>query len=299
MSIARQFKRTRIAPTPSGFLHLGNAFSFILTTTLARKNNSSILLRIDDMDQARAQDQYLQDIFDTLNFLEIPWDEGPRNPTEFKQYFSQVHRLPIYQDLLQQLQSQEKIFACNCSRSQLQQSTPDGSYPGTCINATHPLTHPGMNWRLHTNSKETFSLYCLETNIFTTSLPNDMNHFVVRKKDGMPSYQLASVADDIHFEVDLIVRGRDLRPSSIAQRYLANQLPPNPFQEVVFYHHELLTDENGKKLSKSAGSVSIQHFRKNGMKKEDVYQLLAKQTGLPEKEIYNWETFAQAYYEEN
>ncbi len=133
-----------------------------------------------------------------------------------------------------------------------------------------------MNWRLYTNSKETFSLYCLETNIFTASLPNDMTHFVVRKKDGMPSYQLASVADDIHFEVDLIVRGRDLRPSSIAQRYLANQLPPNLFQEVIFFHHELLTDEDGKKLSKSAGSVSIQHFRKNGMKKEDVYQLLAK-----------------------
>ncbi|QEC45818.1 hypothetical protein FSB84_30565 [Pseudobacter ginsenosidimutans] len=84
MNLTKSFHKTRIAPTPSGFLHLGNAFSFILTTVLARKTGASILLRIDDMDQARAQDEYIRDIFDLLEFLELPWDEGPRNLKEFR-----------------------------------------------------------------------------------------------------------------------------------------------------------------------------------------------------------------------
>ena len=296
MNLAKPFHKTRIAPTPSGFLHLGNAFSFILTTALARKNGTSILLRIDDMDQVRAQDEYIQDIFDLLEFLELPWDEGPRNPREFKEKFSQVHRLPIYQEMLQQLVTQGKIFACNCTRSQLQQSAPDGNYPGTCIAAAWPLNSFDMNWRLHTNSNASFPLHCLETNTITASLPPNMNHFVVRKKDGMPAYQLASVADDIHFGIDLIVRGLDLRPSSIAQRYLSNQLAPNIFQEAIFFHHNLITDEKGEKLSKSAGAASIQYLRKNGKKKEDIYRLLAKLTGLPEKDIHNWQTFGEAFF---
>lgn len=78
------FTRTRIAPTPSGFLHLGNAFSFALTASLARKTGAKILLRIDDLDHQRIQQQYVQDIFDTLHFLEIPWDEGPLNYDEYK-----------------------------------------------------------------------------------------------------------------------------------------------------------------------------------------------------------------------
>lgn len=298
MSLATSFRKTRIAPTPSGYLHLGNVFSFILTTYKARRSGASILLRIDDMDQARAQDIYLQDIFDVLNYLELPWDDGPRNPVEFKQTFSQVHRLPVYHELLNQLLTQNKLFACSCSRSQLQQSAVDGSYPGTCLNPGIALDTPETNWRLITNSNETFTLYSQESNISTTSLPPDKNFFIVRKKDGMPSYQLASVSDDIHFGIDYIVRGLDLRSSSIAQRYLANQLPANSFQEATFYHHELIMDEEGKKLSKTAGSVSIRHLIKNGKKKEEVYQLLASITGLPASGIHNWETFGQAYFRE-
>lgn len=299
MSTYQFYKRTRIAPTPSGFLHLGNVFSFILTAALAREKGASILLRIDDMDQARAQDQYLQDIFDTLNFMEIPWDEGPRNVQEFKETFSQVHRLPIYNEMLTQLKNRNKVFACDCSRSTLQQTAPDGIYPGTCLHKGIPLNTPDVNWRLITNTQQTFQINSLETNKFTYSLDEDMTNFVVRKKDGMPSYQLASLADDIHFEVDLIVRGADLRSSTVAQRYLANQLKPNSFQKAVFMHHLLLEDEQGNKLSKTAGSVSIQHLRKEGKKKEEIYKLLARMTRTPDKEVQSWQTFAEAFYKED
>lgn len=295
MSTQGPFKRTRIAPTPSGFLHLGNIFSFILTTALARKNGASILLRIDDLDQTRAQDEFMQDIFNTLEYLELPWDEGPRNLKDFRDNFSQLHRLPIYEQILNTLRANNLVFACNCSRSQLQQSAPNGVYPGTCLHKAYPLDSPDMNWRLITNIQRQFSLKSIGSDPSYHSLPSEMQYFVVRKKDGMPSYQLASVADDIHFEVDLVVRGMDLFPSSLAQRYLSELLPRNSFQDAVFFHHMLLNDENGMKLSKTAGSISIQYLRKNGKKKEDIYQLLAQLTGITPDGISSWQSFADAF----
>ena len=103
-----QYNKTRIAPTPSGFLHLGNVLSFGITAALARKHGAKILLRIDDLDRTRINKQYVQDIFDTLNFLEIPWDEGPRNIKEYEDSYSQLHRMGVYQEALEQL-ADEKL----------------------------------------------------------------------------------------------------------------------------------------------------------------------------------------------
>src|SRR4051812_36682128 len=97
------FKKTRIAPTPSGFLHLGNIFSFAITAALAQKTQAKIFLRIDDFDRERTNKLYIQDIFDTLNFLEIPWHEGPRNMQAYETEYSQAHRAEIYTKALQQL----------------------------------------------------------------------------------------------------------------------------------------------------------------------------------------------------
>ncbi len=94
--LALAFKKTRIAPTPSGFLHLGNVLSFSITAALARKTGAAILLRIDDLDRGRVTTPYVQDIFDTLNYLGIPWDEGPRNYEEYQWEYSQVYRLDSY-----------------------------------------------------------------------------------------------------------------------------------------------------------------------------------------------------------
>ncbi len=116
---AIHFNRTRIAPTPSGYLHLGNVLSFALTATLAEQYGARILLRIDDLDRQRAQPAYIQDIFDTLEFLELPWHEGPRSVEEFEQQYSQVHRLPLYRQALEELKDKGAVFACDCSRSQM------------------------------------------------------------------------------------------------------------------------------------------------------------------------------------
>ncbi|MFD2144909.1 glutamate--tRNA ligase family protein [Mucilaginibacter antarcticus] len=267
LNTAAQFVKTRIAPTPSGYLHLGNAFSFALTAALARKTGASILLRIDDLDQGRVSAEYVQDIFDTLNFLGIPWDEGPRDVSDYKQNWSQLHRMDLYQEALQQLADRRGVFACQCSRSQLQGF---GTYPGNCRDRSLPLDTPDTAWRLYTDDRQ-ISLRTLNDGVLTTRMPDAMTDFVVKKKDDHPAYQLASVIDDLHFGVDLIVRGEDLYASSVAQHYLADVLGEGAFKNKTFYHHPLLMADGERKLSKSAGSTSVKYLREQGKTAEDIY----------------------------
>jgi glutamyl/glutaminyl-tRNA synthetase len=265
-SPALSFTKTRIAPTPSGFLHLGNALSFALTAALARKTGAKILLRIDDLDQQRVNIPYVQDIFDTLNFLGIPWDEGPRDMEDYKTNWSQMQRMELYTAALQQLEEQRDVFACQCSRAQLQGE----SYSGTCRNRSLALDTPDTNWRLYTDEKQ-LSIKTLKNGLIKTALPAAMKDLVVKKKDGYPAYQLSSLIDDIHFGVDLIVRGEDLYPSTIAQHYLADALQLDGFKNITFHHHPLLTGDGNKKLSKSAGATSIKYLRGQGKSAGDVY----------------------------
>ncbi|WP_431214676.1 glutamate--tRNA ligase family protein [Puia sp. P3] len=128
----RTYSKTRIAPTPSGFLHLGNVVSFVRTVGLAKSFGARILLRIDDMDRERVVPEYVQDIFDVLNFLELPWEEGPRNVKEFEREWSQVHRMGMYREALEDLREKGDVFACSCSRAKVMRDSPDGVYAGTC-----------------------------------------------------------------------------------------------------------------------------------------------------------------------
>lgn len=280
--------RTRIAPTPSGYLHLGNAMSFALTAAIARSTDAKILLRIDDLDQQRVNLAYVQDVFDTLNFLEIPWDEGPRNAIEYHDEWSQMRRMDMYNDALQQLAGQREVFACKCSRSQLQGS----SYPGNCLNKSIPLDTPETAWRLFTDDRP-LSLKTLNEGTISTRLPETMKNFVVKKKDDHPAYQLASVVDDLHFEVDLVIRGEDLYPSTLAQHFLADVLGDPRFQDIAFYHHPLIMEEGDKKLSKSAGATSIKYLREEGKTAADIYRIIGSILGTT-KPLQRFEDLADA-----
>jgi glutamyl/glutaminyl-tRNA synthetase len=279
-----RFNKTRIAPTPSGYLHLGNVLSFAVTALLARKSGAKILLRIDDLDQARINKLYLQDIFDTLNFLEIPWDEGPRNLQEFQDDYSQLHRMPMYKEALKKLADEGLVFACTCSRSQLTIGE------CSCLEKEIPLSAQNTCWRLLTGVNTEIQVKNYNGNIIKAPLPKEMHNFVVKKKDGFPAYQLTSVIDDLFFGVDLVVRGEDLWPSTLAQHLLANVLRKNGFADVTFYHHPLLM-EAGKKLSKSAGAVSIRHMRESGKKPTDIYATIARMLGIKDH-ITSWEELA-------
>lgn len=260
-------KLTRIAPTPSGYLHLGNVLSFAITAVLARQEAARTLLRIDDLDQDRVRSAYVADIFDTLEYLGIPWDEGPGNYDAYETAYSQVYRLGLYRDALQQLREKGVVFACDCSRAQLRRHHPDGVYTGRCRHRGLPLDGEGYCWRIDTDNAE---------------LPEEMRYFIVQKKDGMPAYQLTSLVDDVHFGVGLIVRGLDLRDSTIAQLFLAGVLGYKQFRKASFVHHTLLDGATGEKLSKSAGATSVQYLRRNGYTSADIYRTIGEMAGLPQ-----------------
>ena len=272
------FHKTRLAPTPSGFLHIGNVFSFALTAAIARKTGASILLRIDDMDRDRVEKQYLDDIFETLRFLDIPWDEGPKDTADFEAQFSQRHRLQSYRAVLEKLVKTRLVYACNCSRKQINE-TYGGVYPGTCRHKNIPLDTPDVAWRIDTKTAEKIAVKSIDNKIIVAGLPDALRHFVIRKKDGFPAYQLTSLVDDLHFGVDLIVRGEDLFPSTLAQLFLADLLNETKFLETTFYHHVLLTD-GGRKLSKSAGDASIRHRRQSESASRDVYGIIGDALGM-------------------
>lgn len=260
------FSKTRIAPTPSGFLHLGNALSFIATSNFAKQSNAKLLLRIDDLDRDRVEKEYVEDIFETLQFLEIEYDEGPGNYSEFENKWSQTHRLKIYNAALEKLR--DNVYACTCSRTQMLKDNP-------CRHKNLPLDTPNASWRLRTDANAILNVKTLEGNIIQSTLPHSMQDFIVRKKDGFPAYQLSSVVDDLHFGIDLIVRGQDLWDSTLAQMYLAQLLKEPAFANITFLHHPLLETAPGQKLSKSAGDTSIQYLRKQGMTKNDVLTLIS------------------------
>jgi glutamyl/glutaminyl-tRNA synthetase len=284
-------KKTRIAPTPSGFLHVGNIFSFTITVAMARRTGASVLLRIDDLDRERVTRAYVQDIFDTLRFLGIPWDEGPADADEFEKGWSQVHRMDLYTQALEQLRDSGALFACTCSRSQVLRDGEAGVYPGTCRDLGLPLETAKVNWRLRTSAARTLSVKTFPRGRIDEELPREMQDLVVRKRDGFPAYQLASLVDDLYFGIDLIVRGQDLWPSTLAQHYLSYPLDAAAFREATFFHHPLLLTATGEKQSKSAGDTSIQQLRKQGLKPEAIYSRIARLLGR-EDPVRNWEELA-------
>ena len=195
--------KVRLAPTPSGFLHVGNALNFVFNALLAKLQNGRIVLRIDDMDSERCKPAYLQDIFDTLHWLQIEWDEGPEDLKDFESHWSQRHRIKQYKSALHSLASKDLLYACAKSRKELSLFAP--SYPPDLRTQGLHLEAEGVAWRIMTSD---------------SLQPND---FVVRKKDGMPAYQLTSIVDDDLFKITHIVRGEDLQQSSDMQRILSDR----------------------------------------------------------------------------
>jgi len=287
MSYKIAYKKTRLAPTPSGYLHIGNVLSFAITAALAKQYGAKILLRIDDVDRERTDKKYVQDIFDTLSFIGIPCDEGPWNIAEYENKYSQVHRMGLYRNALDALRAGGHVFACDCSRAQVAAINADSTYPGTCLHKGLALDAENVSWRLNTDANVTLRMKTFD-GVADESLPASMAYFVVRKKDGFPAYQLTSVIDDMHFGIDLVVRGEDLRGSTLAQLYLSQLLGKQDFANVTFYHHPLLTNAQGEKLSKTAGDISVQYLRKEGKSAEDIYTIIGDMLGLHGR-MESWE----------
>lgn len=255
--------KTRLAPTPSGFLHAGNGASFVLAWKLAREAGGRVLLRIDDLDAERARPEYVQDIFDTLHWLGVDWDEGPGNAGELASQWSQHLRMGSYLELVHQLRAGGHLYACTCSRKDVAERTGGTEYDGHCRDRNRPLDLPGCRWRLRLPAGATVAMRTWPAGR-VRELPLDMPDPVIRQQNGRPSYQVASLADDVRFGVDLVVRGTDLLPSTAIQLYLAELLGKRAFKEVRFLHHPLLLGAAGAKLSKSLGAEALITLRQVG-----------------------------------
>lgn len=247
---------TRLAPTPSGYLHLGNVASFLYTMRLARRHGWKVLLRIDDLDRARYRRRYLEDIFRVIEALKLPIDAGPSTVGEQEKDWSQQQRLPLYRATWEQLRQQGLLFACACSRRAIRAASADGGYPGTCRGRALPLASgPPLAWRLR-STPGPVALPDLQGTPQPAPLPASLRDFIVRRRDGLPAYQLASLADDLHFGINRIVRGADLHGSSLAQWQL-QELLGQPWSGARFVHHPLLLGPGGQKLAKSQKAAPV------------------------------------------
>ncbi|RSK40160.1 glutamate--tRNA ligase family protein [Hymenobacter perfusus] len=276
---------SRLAPTPSGFLHLGNAVNFTLTWLLTRQAGGLLHLRIDDLDRARFRPVYLENIFRTLDWLGLDYDHGPSGPDDFERNFSQQHRLPEYEAVLQAARAvhPELFYACRCSRAELaRQVLPDGRYPGTCRQGGLPFAAADTVWRAAVPVEASVCFHDLargDIQIWPAQNPGD---FVVRKRDGVAAYQVASVADDVRLGVNLVVRGHDLLDSTAAQLWLAPYLPKQGgFTKTRFLHHGLLRDAAGHKLSKSTQAGTRRGILEEATTPQVVYRAVARLLELP------------------
>lgn len=238
---------SRLAPTPSGYLHLGNIANFLLIEKLVTEANGELILRIDDCDGTRARREFVEHIFDTLNWLGIRWQKGPKGTEDFYANFSQATRKEYYFGRLKVLAAH--TYPCACSRKELEE--------GECSCREKQLTfEPGK--------------HALRLSVEDPALKKEFGDVVLWRKDGGPAYHWVSVIDDLDMGVNLIVRGEDLRRSSELQKYIAGLVEPEGFQYVNFIHHPLLTDEAGGKLSKSLGSLSLVDLRAKGTTPKEV-----------------------------
>ncbi|MBK8499656.1 MAG: tRNA glutamyl-Q synthetase [Flavobacteriales bacterium] len=265
MSPAEQ--RTRNAPTPSGYLHTGNGVAFALTALLARMHRASLRLRIDDLDAERARSSYVQDIFDSLAWLGISWTEGPRDPTDQERSFSQLKRLDRYAEAIAVLKEQGDLYACRCSRSRLRDMVKQGRRDCECRGKHIDFNDPNATWRLHMASDASVRMHALHGASSQFHPATLMTDPVIRQRQhdgGRPAYQIASLIDDVDFGTTFIVRGEDLLPSTACQLYLAERLGLHAFKDVRFIHHPLVTDAQGRKLSKSEGAEALKSMRERG-----------------------------------
>lgn len=271
--------RSRIAPTPSGYLHLGNAFDFLLAWLLTGRANGHLLLRIDDLDGPRVRDTFIQDIFDTLAWLKLDFEEGPRSISDLKDQWSQQLRISRYENLLEQLVQTGRIYACRCSRKDLAQS---GAAGCTCAGQHYSLNEKEVAWRFKTSMEDDVILHDLKLGSKKVNVHACQPNFVVRRKEGWPAYHIASLSDDEAWQMNLIVRGQDLWESSAVQMLLAQCLDMVYFTKANFYHHPLLLSSAGAKLSKSEGAGSLKEMRQQGITSAEVYRQFCIWTGLPE-----------------
>jgi glutamyl/glutaminyl-tRNA synthetase len=273
---------TRIAPTPSGWLHIGNLCSFLLTRLWADQARARLLLRIDDLDTDRSRDVFIEDIFHQLSWAGISWDLGPKDLETHKEHFSQAWSFEFYQAVLdERVQSHpEHFFVCACSRREKS----DGK-PCECRGRKIELAKNKSALMLDLRSLKGTSVEITDFNGRTQSHVFEFNADAVPiiRKEGIFSYHWVSLNEDRKHRITHVIRGEDLWSSTLLQvaieRLLFRSEPV--FSKAAFLHHDLLKDPDGRKLSKSEESQSLLDLRNHGFSLEHLNRVFADFIGMP------------------
>ena len=261
--------RTRIAPTPTGYLHLGHGRTFVTTAERARQHGGSIVLRMEDLDPARCQSRFYDAALEDLRWLGVNWDEGPDVGGPHAPY-TQSERMEIYRESFQALKDSGQIYPCYCSRKDIlnaatapHRGEDEWIYPGTCrphgpTMTIDPRPHC-WRFRVEDGEKWTFTDGGLGKVEFTAGV--DFGDFVIWRRDDVPAYQLAVTVDDALMGITEVVRGSDLLVSTARQLALYRAFGWEPPR---FYHCPLVLDENGDRLAKRNQSQSLRNLRALG-----------------------------------
>ena len=268
---------TRFAPSPTGPLHLGHAYSAILAHDMARAAQGRFLLRIEDIDQTRARPEWEAQILDDLSWLGLTWDDTP---------LRQSDRLPRYAEALDRLWEAGLLYPCSCRRRDIAAAAsapqegaplhgPDGIiYPGTCRDAPRSGPRPAgealrLDMRKATQTLATY--HELSNDTRPTLTPDEMvttiGDIVLSRRDFLGSYHLSVVLDDADQEITHVIRGADLAEATpihvLLQRLLGLPTPR-------YHHHRLIRDEAGKRLAKRDDARAIATYRAAGDTPADI-----------------------------
>ena len=284
----------RFAPSPSGIMHLGNAYSALLAWLSVRAAGGRMILRIEDLDPDRSRQEYADAIRRDLLWLGLDWD---------LESAPQSARTRRYAAAFEQLAEMGLVYPCYCTRAQLHAAsaphTSDGQtvYPGTCRDLAPDARPAGRApaWRVRVPDEDVE--FCDgRMGPVRENLARDCGDFIIRRSDGVYAYQLAVVVDDAEMGVSQVVRGCDLLHSTPRQLYLYRLLG---LQAPEFYHVSLLCAPDGRRLSKRDGDLDLGALRQR-YSAEQIVGLLACAAGLqPTPAPVRAEELAEAFRWEN
>jgi glutamyl/glutaminyl-tRNA synthetase len=258
--------RGRLAPSPTGFLHLGHARTFWIAQERARANSGELILRNEDLDATRFKMEFVDAMLEDLRWFGFAWSEGPDVGGPFAPY-NQSGRMEFYRAALEKLRAGNFVYPCTCSRKDIQAATraphandeDEPIYPGTCrSNRKSEIGNQKFSWRFRVPDGGTISFADGNCGGQTFVAGKDFGDFVVWRGDDVPAYQLACVVDDAAMRITEVVRGADLLLSTARQILLYHALGLMPPK---YFHCELMLDKNGERLAKRHDALSLRKLR--------------------------------------
>ena len=272
--------RGRLAPSPTGLLHIGHACTFWTAHQRALERDGTLVFRNEDLDPQRSKARFAEAMIEDLRWLGIRWQEGPDVGGPFAPY-EQSRRRRFYSATWRQLRDGGFIYPCTCSRKDLanaaaapNEGDDELPYPGYCREkikeAFQHETPAGVNWRFRVQDGEEVVFDDLRLGSQRSIAGHDFGDFVVWRRDDVPAYQLAVVADDAAMQITEVVRGADLLKSTARQLLLIRALGlPIP----AYYHCDLVRDEAGVRLAKRHDALSLRNLREQGCSPQQVLNM--------------------------